>query len=151
MGFTTFIQIFILDCCMFNSNIQAGVIAHNREDAEDFFTRKIRFAYEHMEPDIRNANPAIAASARHLVFANGSSIRVGTSLRSGTYQLLHISEYGKLCAKYPDRAEEVRSGAMNTVPRFIVGGSGSVRSKPPSAPSRVVPSATSLPRESLFP
>ena len=82
LGFTTFIQIYILDCCMFNSNVQAGVIAHNREDAEDFFTKKIKFAYEHMDEAIKAANPATADSAKHLVFKNGSSIRVGTSLRS---------------------------------------------------------------------
>jgi hypothetical protein len=36
-------------------------------------------------------------------------------LRSGTYQYLHISELGKLCAKFPDRAQEVVTGALNTV------------------------------------
>src|SRR3546814_9331762 len=48
-------------------------------------------------------------------FSNGSSIRVGTSLRSGTLQRLHVSEYGKLCAKYPEKAREVKSGAFNTI------------------------------------
>jgi hypothetical protein len=48
-------------------------------------------------------------------FGNGSSIRVGTSLRSGTFQRLHVSEYGKLCAKFPEKAREVKSGALNTV------------------------------------
>jgi len=115
LGFTTFIQIFILDDCMFNSNVQAGVIAHTREDAEDFFTKKIKFAYEHMDEAIKAANPATADSAKHLVFKNGSSIRVGTSLRSGTYQLLHISEFGKIAAKYPDKAREIKSGALNTL------------------------------------
>jgi hypothetical protein len=37
------------------------------------------------------------------------------SLRSGTLQYLHISEYGKICAKFPQKAREVRSGALNTV------------------------------------
>jgi hypothetical protein len=40
---------------------------------------------------------------------------VGTSLRSGTFQRLHVSEYGKLCAKFPEKAREVKSGALNTV------------------------------------
>jgi hypothetical protein len=38
-----------------------------------------------------------------------------TSLRSGTLQYLHISEYGKLCAQYADKAREVRTGALNTL------------------------------------
>jgi hypothetical protein len=59
--------------------------------------------------------PATQDSTRSMRFGNGSSIRVGTSLRSGTFQRLHVSEYGKLCAKFPDKAREVKSGALNTV------------------------------------
>jgi hypothetical protein len=36
-------------------------------------------------------------------------------MRSGTLQYLHVSEYGQLCAKFPDKAREVRTGALNTV------------------------------------
>jgi hypothetical protein len=36
-------------------------------------------------------------------------------MRSGTLQCLHVSEYGQLCAKFPDKAREVRTGALNTV------------------------------------
>ena len=36
-------------------------------------------------------------------------------MRSGTLQYLHVSEYGQLCARFPDKAREVRTGALNTV------------------------------------
>lgn len=104
LGMTTFIQIFMLDRCLFNSNVAAGVIAHNREDAEDFFDKKIKFAYDQLPEAIRNERKATSDSAKMLAFSNGSSIRVGTSLRSGTYQYLHISEFCKICALRPDRA-----------------------------------------------
>jgi hypothetical protein len=115
LGFTTVIQLDYLDDCLFNPNIAAGVIAHNREDAEAFFKNKIRFAYDNLPDEFKAAVPATQDSARSMQFGNGSSIRVGTSLRSGTFQRLHISEYGKLCAKFPDKAREVKSGALNTV------------------------------------
>lgn len=115
LGFTTLIQLYMLDQCVFNSNVQAGTIAHTREDAEDFFTKKVRYAYDNLPRGIRERNPAKQDSVRQLTFANDSSIRVGTSLRSGTYQFLHVSEYGKLCAKFPEKAREVRTGAFNTV------------------------------------
>lgn len=115
LGFTTLIQLLLLDACLFNSNISAGVIAHNREDAEAFFSDKIKFAYENMDPEIRKAVPATQDSSHSLTFANGSKIRVGTSLRSGTFQYLHVSEYGKICARYPDKAKEIRTGAFNAV------------------------------------
>lgn len=114
-GFTTVIQIDMLDDCLFNSNIAAGVIAHNLNDAKAFFRDKIKFAYESLPEPFRKLRSADQDSADSLRFNNGSSIRVGTSLRSGTLQRLHVSEYGKLCAKYPERAQEVKSGAFNTV------------------------------------
>lgn len=115
LGFTTFIQIFLLDACLFNSNVAAGTIAHTREDAEAFFDNKVKFPYSKLPDGLKAANPATQDSARQLSFANHSSIRIGTSLRGGTFQYLHISEYGKICAKYPEKAREIRTGALNTV------------------------------------
>ena len=115
LGMTTFIQIFMLDRCLFNDNTNAGVIAHNLNDAKSFFQDKIKFAYDNLPEDLKYKLEARTDSADELQFSNGSRIRVGTSLRSGTLQYLHISEFGKLCAKHPERAREVISGALNTV------------------------------------
>ncbi|EMU6312744.1 terminase, partial [Escherichia coli] len=41
--------------------------------------------------------------------------QVATSFRSGTVQRLHISEHGKICAKYPAKAKELRTGTLNAV------------------------------------
>jgi len=115
LGFTTFIQIYMLDSCLFNSNTSAGVIAHNRDDAEAFFQVKIKFAYDHLPEGLKERRAATTDSAKTLAFNNNSKIRVGTSLRSGTFQLLHVSEFGKVCAKYPDKAKEIVTGAFNAV------------------------------------
>ena len=115
VGITTFIQIFMLDACVFNSGVRAGTIAHTLDDAEDIFHQKVRFPYDRLPDGIKAANPAVQNATRDLAFKNSSTMRVGMSLRSGTYQYLHVSEYGKLCARYPDKAREVRTGALNTV------------------------------------
>jgi len=114
-GFTTVIQLDMLDDCLFIPNTAAGIVAHNRDDAEAFFADKIKFAYDELPPEFHELVSAEQDTTKSLKFSNGSSIRVGTSLRSGTFQRLHISEYGKLCAKYPEKAREVRTGAFNTV------------------------------------
>lgn len=114
-GFTTVIQLSMLDDCLFCPNTAAGVIAHNLQDAKSFFADKIKFAYDQLPDEFKQVVSAEQDSADSLKFSNGSSIRVGTSLRSGTLQKLHVSEYGKLCAKYPEKAREVKSGAFNTV------------------------------------
>lgn len=114
-GFTTVIQLDMLDDCLFIPNTSAGVIAHNLDDAKAFFADKIKFAYDNLPVPFRKLRAAEQDSAASLKFNNGSSIRVGTSMRSGTLQILHVSEFGKLCAKRPDRAQEVVTGAFNTV------------------------------------
>jgi hypothetical protein len=114
-GITTFMCLLFLDICLFNSNTHACIIAHNREDAEDFFQKKVKFAYDNLPELIRKAIPAKLSSSKSLTFENGSSIRVTTSGRSGTYQLVHISEFGKMCAKFPMKAEEVITGTLNAI------------------------------------
>jgi len=115
LGFTTFIMIYFLDACLFNKNHKAGVIAHTREDAQDLFDNKIRFAYDNLPESLKTQLKATTDSARKLTLSNGSSIVVGVSLRSGTFQKLLVSEYGKISAKYPDKAKEIKTGALNTV------------------------------------
>ena len=115
LGFTTFIQLFMLDACLFNSNIRAGTIAHRLDDAKTIFRDKVKYPYDNLPDRLKAARPIVKDSADELLFANNSSIRVGTSMRSGTLQYLHISEYGKLCAQFPDKAREMRTGALNTV------------------------------------
>lgn len=115
LGFTTFVMAYFLDSCLFNSNHSAGVIAHTKSDAEDLFKNKIKFAYDNLPDWLKELRKATQDSAKSLVFNNNSSINVGTSLRSGTYQKLLVSEYGKVSAKYPDKAQEIKTGALNTV------------------------------------
>ena len=112
---TTFICVFFLDAALFTSNTSCGIIAHNRDDAEKFFEKKVKFAYENLPAVIKRMRPANTDSSKQLKFNNGSSISVGTSLRSDTLQFLHISEYGKTCARHPEKAKEIRTGAINTI------------------------------------
>lgn len=114
MGISTYISLLLLDTCLFNANKHAGIIAHTREDAIQLFKR-IKFAYDRLPGPILQLLPATNDSARELVFKNGSSIRVGTSMRGSTLQYLHISEFGKICAKFPDKAQEIMTGSLNTI------------------------------------
>jgi len=115
LGFTTFIDIFILDCCLFNSNVGAGIIAHSLSDAKAIFEDKIKYAYDNLPYEIKAAQAAKSDTAQELRFGNGSFIRVGTSHRSGTLQLLHVTEYGKISVRFPEKALEIKTGAFNTV------------------------------------
>ncbi len=115
LGITTYYCIHLLDETLWNDNLQCGVIAHTLQDAQSIFVDKLKFAFDHLHPAIRVLFKTSGDSAKELSFKHGSVIRVGTSLRSSTLQHLLISEYGKICAKTPEKAREVRSGALNTV------------------------------------
>ncbi|MEQ9643533.1 MAG: terminase [Alphaproteobacteria bacterium] len=115
LGFTTLIQLLMLDACLFTSNLRAGIIAHRLEDAEAIFRDRIKFAYDRLPLVLRQVLAAERNSAHALRFANNSEIRVGTSLRSGTFQMLHVSEYGRISVKLPETAREIRTGALNAV------------------------------------
>lgn len=115
LGFSTLILIYLLDACLFSKNHSAGVIAQGMNEATDLFENKIKFAYNALPQLIKDMVPATQDSARKMSFGNGSSIIVGTSLRGGTYQKLLVSEYGKISARYPEKAKEIKTGAFNTV------------------------------------
>jgi hypothetical protein len=115
MGSTTFWAIYLLDLCCFNSNVKAGVVAHTADAASAIFREKIKYPFDNLPEVLREKITTTRDSASELVLSNNSSIRVGTSLRGGTFQALLISEYGKLCAAYPEKAREVRTGSLNTV------------------------------------
>ncbi len=115
LGVTTYFSINFLDDCFWYPNTNSGIIAHRKEDAEDIFKKKVKYAYDRMPTWTRTFNSATNDRSGELAFENGSSYRVSTGFRSGTYQRLLISEFGKICAKNPDVAKEIVSGSLNTV------------------------------------
>lgn len=114
LGMSTFIVILFLDACLFNSNTHVGIIAHTRESAEMLF-EKAKFSYDNLPEELKKLRQVSADNVREFVFSNGSKFRVGTSLRGETFQYLHISELGKICAKYPEKAREIITGSLNTI------------------------------------
>jgi hypothetical protein len=116
LGFTTLIAVYFLDCALFRADVRAAIIAQAEDVAKTIFRDKVQFAYNNLPASLRQAMPLGRDSQSELLFAhNNSSIRVATSARSGTLQYLHVSEFGKICAKFPDRASEVITGSIPAV------------------------------------
>jgi hypothetical protein len=114
-GFTTLKLIDALDRCIFIPNYSAGVIAHGLQEAMNIFRNKVQFAYTGCRRRSSEAVYPTHESKTELVLSNGSRIQVGTSMRGDTLQWLLITEFGKICAKYPEKAREIITGALNTV------------------------------------
>lgn len=116
LGFTTLICILFLDHALFNSDQRCGIVAQDKDAAEAFFRDKVLLAYNNLPESVQAARPLTKKTTTELAFNNNSLIRVGVSLRSGTYHRLHISEFGKTSAKFPDKAKEIKLGTLPTCP-----------------------------------
>ncbi|WP_411849216.1 terminase [Yersinia ruckeri] len=119
LGFSTGIDIYLLDQALFNKNLSCGIIAQDLLAAGEIFSTKISIPFDNLPVWLRATFQINirreGANGGHIEFAHGSKIRVSTSFRSGTVQRLHISEHGKICAKYPAKAKELRTGTLNAV------------------------------------
>ena len=106
-GITTERCLEILDDCLYKLDqvLTCGLIAHTQPSAWAIFASKIRFVYDRLPDRVKEHNPAIEFSKSHVKFKNGSSFRVATSFQADAIHRLHVSEYGPLCAKFPQRAE----------------------------------------------
>lgn len=115
-GFSTLIQLIQLDQALFNTHHVGATIAETLPNAGKLF-KKIEFAQKRIPDAVREALPIkTLASKSAMEFEHGSSIYVGVSARGDTINLLHVSEFGKICRRYPERAEEIISGAFEAVP-----------------------------------
>ncbi len=114
-GFSTFVDLLGLDLAVWNSNHTVGVIAHGLREAQVMFKTKVKFPYDNLPEGIKEVVSPTNDSMQELSLSNGSSIYVGTSMRSATVQFLHVSEFGKISRRDPDKAKEIVSGSFNAV------------------------------------
>ena len=115
LGFTTFIDLLGLDRCLFVPNTVMAVIAESKDKASEIFDKKIRFPYDRLPPEIKSAVGLSSCSKQGLELSNGSRISVTVSARSMTCNFLHVSEYGPVSAREPQKAREILTGSFPTV------------------------------------
>jgi hypothetical protein len=116
LGMSTYAVLDILDDAIFTPHVACGIVSYSLEHAQHIFRRIIGHAIDNFYALLRPHLGIITRSAREITFANGSVIRVDTTLRGGTYLRLLLSEFGKTCARSPIKAEEVVTGTLQTVP-----------------------------------
>jgi hypothetical protein len=116
LGISTGVDIFLLDCAIANGGIECGITERSDFFAEDLFRRKVKFPYENLPKAMQQTLEPIVDNKNELQLSNGSRLTAGISLRAGTYQNLHVSEYGIVSVAHPDKANEIKTGSIETVP-----------------------------------
>jgi len=116
-GITTLLCILFLDDTLFGMK-DSATIAHTMFDSQKIFDSKTRYAWNNLPDWIKDEYEIDQNNARTLKFKRNNdeaSVYVGTSLRGGTLQNLHITELATIDQREPDKAIEIKTGALNTV------------------------------------
>lgn len=128
LGFSTLMLIVQLDQAWWHSNFNGVVIADTLPNASKLFG-KVEFAYARLPQVLREAYPVARREVGSMLViqhldADGlpahSTISVSVSSRGGTVQLLHVSELGKIALKFPQRAEEIKTGALPSAEQGVI-------------------------------
>jgi len=120
LGFTTYETVDSLDDTMFIKNMDSLFIAHIKGDAEDIFDKKVRIAWENINPHIASLYKIETNRTNQMTFdfqdGTKSTFSVKVSGRSGTFRRLHVTEFAKVCVKEPKKAKEIVAGTIPAVP-----------------------------------
>ncbi len=116
LGFSTLFEVILFDACYWNDNYQASIVDQTQGDASEKL-HKVRFAWEEMDPELKDSDRPEADNNKEMTWTNGSSVNAGKNARGGTNQLLHISEWGPIAWEDPKRSEEIITGAIPSVPK----------------------------------
>ena len=115
-GFSTLVQLLMLDTCLFVPDTEAAIIAQDKDTAKKIRDLKIKFAWDKLPAVVRAMVPLTTDNVTELKWANGSRMTVSSSVRGGTISFLHVSEYGIVCLKDPLKAQEIQEGSFPAVP-----------------------------------
>jgi hypothetical protein len=115
LGMSTFAVLDLIDDAIFTENLSCGIVSYSLEHAQHIFKKIIGHAIDTLPAPVKPYVGVLARSAREITFNNGSSIRVDTTLRGGSYQNVLVSEFGKTCARSPQKAEEIVTGTLQAV------------------------------------
>jgi len=120
LGFTTDETVDSLDDTLFEKNFDTLFIAHVKDDAEEIFDKKVRVAWDNFNPELKKLYKVESDRSNQMTFdfkdGSKSSFFVKVSGRSGTYRRVHVTEYAKMCIKEPQKAKEIITGTIPSVP-----------------------------------
>ena len=115
-GISTFWLISYFDDAKFYDNLSVGMMAQGLEEASTLLER-VKLADENFPAGLQEflGLSLVQDNTKAIGWNNGSTIFIRTSFRSATLQRLHVSEMGKIAAKAPEKAKELKTGTLQTI------------------------------------
>jgi len=115
-GISTLWLVSYFDDSVFEENFEIGLMTQGIKESKTLF-RRVKRLWEELPTFVKEfLNLEMATDTKEEIgLSNGSTMYIQTSFRSGTLQRLHISEFGKIAAKYPEKALETKTGTLQTI------------------------------------
>lgn len=104
-----------LDRAIFYQDTQAGIQSYGLSESKKLY-KKAMLMWNEFDPEIKELLGIVLTSANGegLTFNNGSTLKIG-NFRGDTLSDLHVSELAKIAKKFPEKAEELNTGAFEAV------------------------------------
>ncbi|MDX9738882.1 MAG: hypothetical protein RBT33_00755 [Candidatus Dojkabacteria bacterium] len=114
-GISTLYLAYALDDCLFKPGHQAGIQSYG-QDESDKLAARARLMWDMLDDKVKAMlNIRIVAdNAKGMTFSNGSILKIG-NFRGDTLQFLHVSELGRIAVNQPEKAQELKTGAFQSV------------------------------------
>lgn len=115
-GISTFWLIDYFDDAITIPDLSIGLMAQGKDESSSLLERT-KLLWDTLDPNVKSflGISNTADSALEFSFSNNSTIFIRTSFRSTTLQRLHVSEMGKIANKYPEKANETKSGTLQAL------------------------------------
>lgn len=115
-GISTLFLIDFYDDMLVIPDLSVGMMAQDKPAAKKLLER-VKLLESELNPAIKEflELQTVTDNTDELGFSNGSKMYIRTSFRSTTLQRLHVSEYGKIAAEYPEKIEELKTGTLQAL------------------------------------
>ena len=115
-GISTHWLVSYFDDAIFEDNFEVGLMTQGLKESKTLF-RRVKRLWDELPEFVKGfmALALVTDTKEEIGFSNGSTMYIQTSFRSGTLQRLHISEFGKISFKYPEKALETKTGTLQTI------------------------------------
>jgi len=114
-GISTLYLAYNLDSCIFSESFSAGIQSYGLDESSKL-QRRADLMWDEFPQAIKTLLDIklLTNNNKGMSFSNRSILKIG-NFRGDTLQSLHVSELGKIASKFPDKADELKKGAFQSV------------------------------------
>lgn len=135
-GLSTLISLIVLDALLFGTSVQTTLVDFNSQNAKKKLSEKVLFAFDRLEPSLhklfkvktRNLQTgefSVGPDPQYLNLGKGEVAPFSTGFfgdqpRGGTNQILWLSEWSEIAARFPQRSLDIKTGAIPTAESGLI-------------------------------